>query len=648
MHFELEDISTIENLFDLSEKTSSIDYKGNTFKIKWLTGYHSDQTLYRSRYALLNNKILIVATSGTPSPLDIKKLAFQLGKIHEQFKLKDIEVIWDFRNFKNPSLKVRRQIVQLNNFLSKYWNNRYLIFTPKYQTFIKIYRFVYQRKIDRLLFAGSVVEALDTILSEDLSGLQDADIMTSWPNISKPDLLKKSKEELVAIIEQYHNDYKGTTGHILEAINQISWGGRFRPFPIEVSKSDLPFDLQSAFLLLQNDLAEIIKEYKELNVNLELKVAERIVDFIDKESNLRAILDNSDRLTCLLNNRLELIDFNTAFSNEVRNRYGLVPKVDQNILDIFPDQNTRDAWKERFQSALDGKPGIFLDQIMQDGYEQVLEIKTFPIKEIGKIKGVSVFIEDITELKNSQFKLIEKNRDLEKVNRELDSFVYRVSHDLRAPLTSILGLIGLMKIETSHEKVSEYIDLQEKSIQKLDMFIKEIMNLSRNSRLGITVSPIDLKELLDEIFEGQNYINVDREVEKIYDIQEGLSFFTDRSRLSVILNNLISNALKYEDSNKSSVVIKVSAYAENNNCILEVSDNGIGISEVYLPKIFQMFFRATEQFSGSGLGLYIVKETAEKLKGKVTVKSKIRQGTTFKVVLPNMKERFDAAPKLED
>ncbi|MCK5705311.1 MAG: HAMP domain-containing histidine kinase, partial [Cyclobacteriaceae bacterium] len=80
------------------------------------------------------------------------------------------------------------------------------------------------------------------------------------------------------------------------------------------------------------------------------------------------------------------------------------------------------------------------------------------------------------------------------------------------------------------------------------------------------------------------------------------------------------------------------------NCVIEVSDNGIGISEDYLPKIFEMFFRATEEFSGSGIGLYIVKETVEKLKGTIKVKSKTRQGSTFKIVLPNLKDRYDAAP----
>lgn len=647
MQSDLKQASIIENLFDLSENTSSIDYNGQNLSVKWLDGYESKLTLYRSRYVLIDNKVLVVASTGALSPMDVKIAAKGLDKIHKEHSISDIDVVWDIRHIQNPTIKVRKQLIQLNNGLSKYWKNRYLIISPKYRNLVRIYEFIYQRKVDNLYFSDSVEQAINTVLSEKP---QEPTNKTSadWSGLKRNDLLGKSKEELVDIIESYTQSNEESTNKILEAIGHISWGEDFKKVDIEVNERDPHFELVNAFSLLQQDVAEIIKEYKNLNLNLELKVAERIVDFIDKESNLRAILDNSDRLTWLMNNRFELIDFNMAFSNEIRKRYKTIPKINQNVLDIISNEKERAVWQQRFESALEGKPGIYLDQDQNDDIDQVWEIKTFPIREIGKIKGVSVFIEDITELKNSQFKLIEKNRDLQKVNSELDSFVYRVSHDLRAPLTSILGLISLMKMETNHEKVGEYIDLQEKSIQKLDLFIKEIMNLSRNSRLGITVSQIDFIGLLDEIFEGLNYTKASEKINRIITISESLSFYTDRQRLSIILNNLISNSLKYANPYEESPFVKVNVYEEKDDCIIEVSDNGIGISEVYLPKIFEMFFRATQEFNGSGLGLYIVKETVEKLKGKITVKSKMRQSTTFRVRLPSLKERFDAAPKLED
>jgi PAS domain S-box-containing protein len=629
------------------ESESSFDFGGQHMEVKKLPEYQSRDTTYKSKYVLLDGKILIITTSGAPSPYDIKKAIEGLERYFKENQLSGLHIVWDLKSLEKPGIRIRRAIIEGNKRLSLFISTRYLIVSPKDKTLIRIYRFIYQPKVEHLYFCKTIDEALCNILNDCHSAEKEsASFKIQRPERSE--LLKKSKEELAEMIIDYNEKHEQSTNKILEALGHISWGGQFKKVEIVTDENDIHYEMINAFKILQQDVEEIIREYKELNQNLELKVAERIVDFIDKESNLRSILDNSDRMTWLMNTRFELIDFNAAFINEVKRRYKVNPKIDDNILDYIKNEHEREIWEIRFQSALEGRTGIYLDQDNVDGSERVFEIKTFPIKEIGNIKGVSVFIEDITQLKHSQLKLIEKNRDLQKVNSELDSFVYRVSHDLRAPLTSILGLISLMKIETSQEKISEYIALQEKSILKLDLFIKEIINLSRNSRLGITVSEIGFKDLIDEIFESQNYTSSIKKIEKIVEIEESLDFFTDRQRLSIILNNLISNGLKYVNPHEDNPFVMVKVSSNGEGCNIEVTDNGIGISETFLPKIFEMFFRATQEFTGSGLGLYIVKETVEKLQGKVVVKSKMRQGSTFKVTLPNLKERFDAAPKLEE
>ncbi len=647
MQTETIQISSAEKLFDLSKTASTIEYEGRELSIEWLNEYHSELNLYHSQYLLLDNKILVISSEGIPNPLDIKKAIRHIELLYKKKGIKGVDVIWDVKFNEIPSIRVRKALIHGNKQLSKLLRKRYLVLSRQFNSLAQTFKFIYQGKVKDLYFSGSVDEALKNILfHQHAEHAIPADSASSIP--SRKDLLEKSKEELVDIIDKYRKSYETSKNKVVDAIGQISWKGKIKKIGFDAHENESNFELINAFSLLQHDVGEIIKEYKELNQNLELKVAERIVDFIDKESNLRAILDNSDRVIWLMNTRYELIDFNVAFLNEIKKRYKKKPKINQNVLEIMTDEREQLIWMDRFESALKGKPGIYLDQDNYDNLDRVLEIKTFPIREIGKIKGVAVYIEDITELKDSQFRLIEKNRDLEKVNSELDSFVYRVSHDLRAPLTSILGLISLMKIETNHEKISEYIGLQEKSVKKLDMFIKEIINLSRNSRLGITVSNIDFDELLNEIFESQHYTKDAEEIKRICEIEDGLSFFTDRQRLSIILNNLISNSLKYMDPQEKDPFVKVQVAMEKEECIIRVSDNGIGISEVYLPKIFEMFFRATKDFSGSGLGLYIVKETVEKLKGRISVKSKTREGSTFQVRLPNLKDRYDAAPKLED
>jgi len=638
---------TVEDLILSDTGVSDFDFNGQQLAVKRLPDYKSRDAKYQNKYVLLDDSILVISTSGAPSPYDIKQAVEGIMRYFDDHRLSNIHLIWDLIDIAQPGMRIRKAMVDGYKKLSSYLASKYLVISAKHKTFIKIYHFIYQPKVDHLFFSKSIEDALSSILNGSLE--TEKEKISYKPKLpKKSELLEKSKEELADIIIDYNKKNEQSTNKILEALGQISRVGRFKKVDIEIDEDDLHYELINAFSILQHDVAEIIREYKELNQNLELKVAERIVDFIDKESNLRAILDNSDRVTWLMNTRFELIDYNSAFLDEVKRRYRVSPKINDNVLDFIDDEKERKRWVERFEAALQGRPGIYLDQDTTDGTERVFEIKTFPIKEIGKIKGVSVFVEDITQLKHSQLKLIEKNRDLQKVNSELDSFVYRVSHDLRAPLTSILGLISLMRIETNQEKLSEYISLQEKSIFKLDLFIKEIINLSRNSRLGITASEIKFHSLLDEVFESQNYSAESRRVEKIIEVEDKFVFYTDRQRLSIILNNLISNGLKYVNPHDSNPFVKVKVYSSDDDCIIEVSDNGIGISETFMPKIFEMFFRATQDFTGSGLGLYIVKETVQRLKGKVTVKSKMREGSTFKVVLPNLKERYEAAPKLSE
>ena len=647
MQTNISQISAKDSLFFFNERESSFIVNNQGLQLDRLPGFESADTNYKSEYLLCNNDIFIIKSSGSPSPYDLRVAADRILEIFRKRKIEKVHAIWDLLHLTKASIKIRKAIIETNIKLAPYIKSRQIIVTPKYKTLVKVYKFIYRNQVQKLCFADSIEHAIHAILQNKFEE-EKTDLNSSAALPDRELLLLKSKEELVDMMVDYSQKHEQSTNKVLQALGQISWGGRFNRVEINIGEEEPHFELVNAFSLLQQDVEEIIREYKELNQNLELKVAERIVDFIDKESNLRSILDNSDRVTWLMNSQLELIDFNAAFTNEIKRRYKTTPSINKPVLSFIKDEKEKQVWKERFETTLAGKSGIYLDQDSFNGQERVLEIKTYPINEIGKIKGVAVFIEDITQLKHSQLKLIEKNRDLQKVNSELDSFVYRVSHDLRAPLTSILGLINLMKIEDNPDKLREYIGLQEKSIFKLDLFIKEIINLSRNSRLGIVVSKIEFQSLIGDVLESQHYTKEAEKIQCNVEIEENISFYTDQQRLSIILHNLVSNALKYYDLGKKDPKVNIKVQSVDNDCMIEVQDNGIGISDLYLPKIFDMFFRATEEFSGSGLGLYIVKETVEKLSGKITVKTKMRQGSTFRVVLPNLKDRLDTIQNIEE
>lgn len=235
--------------------------------------------------------------------------------------------------------------------------------------------------------------------------------------------------------------------------------------------------------------------------------------------------------------------------------------------------------------------------------------------------------------------LRKQNEELVKINKELDSFVYSVSHNLRAPLMSVLGLINLVQLENGNadSALKNYFQMMQQSIHKLDDTLKEILDYSRNARSALSVTEIDIRKMVEDSFERMKYMEGSEEIHKSVNSGEKVPFYTDAYRLSVVINNLVSNAIKYRDVHKEDQTLKVNIQISETELILEIVDNGIGISSEYISRIFEMFFRATERSEGAGLGLYIVRETVDKLHGTIAVSSAIGQGTTFTITLPNLK-----------
>ncbi|HYF69028.1 MAG TPA: MASE1 domain-containing protein [Ohtaekwangia sp.] len=235
----------------------------------------------------------------------------------------------------------------------------------------------------------------------------------------------------------------------------------------------------------------------------------------------------------------------------------------------------------------------------------------------------------------AEAKIQRTNEELSKRNTELDNFVYSVSHDLRAPIASVLGLINLAKKDTEPNMKNMYLEMINKSALQQDHFIKEILDQSRNSRLELKREEIYFKPLIEETFNQLGFAtSTGKSVEKIIKIQQKNAFYSDRWRLKVILNNIISNAIRYR--NGRDPVINIDVVVEENTARLVIEDNGKGIDKEHLPNLCKMFYRATDDGAGSGLGLYIVKETMDKLQGKINIESTLGKGTTVSLNIPEI------------
>jgi len=243
-------------------------------------------------------------------------------------------------------------------------------------------------------------------------------------------------------------------------------------------------------------------------------------------------------------------------------------------------------------------------------------------------------IVDITERKEAERQLNEKNLMLKKTNEELDRFVYSTSHDLRAPLSSVVGLINLAQTTSDQDELQKCLVLMKDRINTLNNFIADIISYSRNSRLDVAYEKTSLSDIIDHIFTNLEYFERQKDIRIEQHFDADFELNTDKSRLRIILNNLITNAIKYHNLEQSDPFIKVAAFKSNGHVTIAVEDNGHGIEDEFQHKVFDMFYRASVNSEGSGLGLYIAREMAEKLKGNIDVQSSFGKGSTFTLTLP--------------
>ncbi|MGN6646226.1 MAG: ATP-binding protein, partial [Cytophaga sp.] len=254
-------------------------------------------------------------------------------------------------------------------------------------------------------------------------------------------------------------------------------------------------------------------------------------------------------------------------------------------------------------------------------------------RELEKMK-----IEALRELK-------EQNEQILKINKELDSFIYSISHSLRGPLSTVSGLLNLAEIEggANNKNVKELHQMMETCIKRLDTTLGQMVDQSKNARLDIDTEAIDINAIIDKSIKNVSYLPGSENTEVTVINTSKVSFYSDAYRLEVIFNSLLSNAIKYRDFTKEKAIVLIQYVCTPETVAISFKDNGLGIPEKFLPKVFNMFYRASERSDGAGLGLYIVKEFVEKLKGTVNISSVENESTTVTIILPNISKDYSSS-----
>lgn len=288
----------------------------------------------------------------------------------------------------------------------------------------------------------------------------------------------------------------------------------------------------------------------------------------------------------------------------------------------FPDMDTAD-WVSVWEALRKQKPVLNQPLRLPSLHRWVL------VSGCGQENNkVTIVLQDITALK-------EENVSLQKVNAELDNFVYHASHDLRAPLRAILGSLNLLKTINQPGEREKCVELIEGSINRLDTFITDLLSISRQQRRENLLVPINFMVEVEHAVAGAYHVGNTHNLEVITKISQPHPFVADLTRVRMILNNLISNAIKYRRYDVSPSCIHVEVWVTPKKVHLKIADNGEGIADHHQARVFDMFYRASARSEGSGLGLYIVKDVIQKLEGTISVRSKPDKGTSFLASFPN-------------
>jgi len=378
-------------------------------------------------------------------------------------------------------------------------------------------------------------------------------------------------------------------------------------------------------LLYQNDekekrAAELVFANSELVSKREQREFDRM--------NLNALINNTSDLMWSIDSEFKLITSNRPFDKIMGNNKGGMknPAYYESRLQMYRSLYERAFAGETFTE-------IKYSPLPEDNWS---EISFQPIFKSGNVVGAACHSRDISSRKSAELIMEKQNAELLKTNHELDRFVYSVSHDLRSPLTSVLGLLSLIDDDTKEASTLEYSGLIRVSINRLDGFIRNILNYSRNIRTEVEPEKVNLKQNISAIVTALRHMQEAEGIIFETDIQVQADFYTDLQRFNTLIENLIANAIKYHKNERKNRFVKITGIADANELRLTIEDNGIGILPEYHEKIFGMFFRISGSISGSGIGLYIVKEIIDALDGTIEVRSDKGSGTSFLITLKNL------------
>jgi PAS domain S-box-containing protein len=442
--------------------------------------------------------------------------------------------------------------------------------------------------------------------------------------ISKDVLLSGSYPMKIFIHRDDWKEFEAIMEDAIEGVKPIQWEGRIFTALGQVNWVEVscePVQLPDGRIAWSGVISDI-RERKEL----EIKQKQAEVRYREAATLFSELFNSSPMAIVLLDGSGNVQQVNPGFEQ----LFGYtITELKGKSLNQFIVPQALESEGNDLNTLISSEHVVRIEttRLRRDDIPVSVIIYGVPIHFENKTIGIFGVYVDITDQKKIE-------EELKIRNSELDNFVYKVSHDLRAPLSSVLGLVNLAQMTGNHDNPVEYLKIIGSKVGQLDNFISDVLSHSKNLKLDVKTGPIDFQAVIDKTFQDLSYMRGADQVKREIHI-EGSEFYSDPWRIGEILRNLISNAIKYRKLDQEICQVYVQIKIDSVQASIIFKDNGIGINAENLNKIFEMFYRASEQSEGSGLGLYIVKNAVEKLGGQLQVTSNPDVGTTFQITLPN-------------
>ncbi|MBS1487123.1 MAG: tetratricopeptide repeat protein [Bacteroidetes bacterium] len=267
-----------------------------------------------------------------------------------------------------------------------------------------------------------------------------------------------------------------------------------------------------------------------------------------------------------------------------------------------------------------------LHKLNREISEQKEEIQAQSEELIENNRAIAIINESLEE------KIKERTAELKAAYTELDTFFYRSSHDFRRPLTTFMGLNEVAKIMVKDKAALELFEKVNETARNLDKMVNKLQTVNLASNEELVKTEINFKTLLETIRSDFNEELMRKKINLTLAVSLQEPFVSYVPLIKVIVRYLLENAISF--SRPSNPEIRLQVAGDSNAIQLIIHDNGQGIHAIYLPRVWEMYFRANEQSTGNGLGLYIVKKIVDKLKGLVDIQSEVEKGTTVTITLP--------------